>query len=145
MGFRFSLATVLQVRDSIEKREELALQKVQFEISHVKQRIELLTIKINEKQDEQNKTMQQPIHARDLQVLISEISAGIGARQALRNSLETLEQEQKKRMKAYHAAHAARQMLTEMLNQQRDSYEREQVRNQQKVLDEIFSARAWRN
>ena len=43
MGFRFTLDSVLRFREGIEKREELALQKVQFEVSRVRRRIEELT------------------------------------------------------------------------------------------------------
>ena len=144
MAFRFSLATVLQVRDSIEKREELALQKVQFEIANVRNQIEILTATIKNKQSEQEQSLQRPTPARDLQALINEIHCSMNARQLLYNSLEKLTLEQQRRMKAYQTAHAARQMLTEMLTQQRESYDREQLRNEQKALDEVFSARAWR-
>ena len=35
MGFRFSLAPVLRLRESLEKREELALQKVELEVARL--------------------------------------------------------------------------------------------------------------
>jgi len=52
MGFRFPLASVLQFRESIEKREELALQKVQFEVARVRRRIDELTEELAKASDE---------------------------------------------------------------------------------------------
>ena len=43
MGFRFTFASVLRFREGIEKSEELALQKVQFEVARVRRRIDELT------------------------------------------------------------------------------------------------------
>ncbi|MGA2534410.1 MAG: flagellar FliJ family protein [Terracidiphilus sp.] len=145
MAFRFSLASVLRVRECIETREELALQRVQFEIAQLRNRIELLTADIENKHNERNSALQKPIHARQLQAILSEINAGIEAKKTLLNSLATLEQEKEKRMKVYHAAHADRQMLSDMLAHQRTDYNKEQVRSQQKLLDEIFSSRSSRN
>ena len=42
MAFRFSLATVLRVRESIELREERALKKIQMEMARVSHEIEEL-------------------------------------------------------------------------------------------------------
>jgi flagellar export protein FliJ len=145
MAFRFPLASVLRVRDSIEKREELALQRVQFELAQLRQRIEFLTTQIENKQAERNSALQKHIHARELQTLLSEIDAGIAAKKELLNSLAALEQERDKRMKAYQSAHADRQTLSDMQTQQRAEFDQEQVRSQQKFLDEIFSSRASRN
>lgn len=144
MAFRFSLASVLLVRDSIERREELALQRVQFEIAQITQRIKVISDQIDSKRDERNRALRQPIQANQLLAIISEINAPIEARQALVNSLATLEQEREKCTKAYWAAHADRQMLTDMLTQQRTSYDLEQDRKQQKLLDEIYTARSSR-
>jgi flagellar export protein FliJ len=145
MAFRFSLASVLRVREIAEKREELALERVQFEIVQVQHRIEILSAEINNKHSERDSALQKPIQAIQLQTILSEMNAGIEARKTLLDSLATLQLEREKRMKAYQAAHADRQTLSDILTQQRTAYDREQVRSQQKFLDEIFSSRSPRN
>jgi flagellar FliJ protein len=145
MAFRFPLASVLRVRESIEKREELALQRVQFEIAQVRKRIDLVTVEIENKHNERNSALQKPIHARQLHAILSEIDAGVERKKTLLGTLATLEQDKEKRMKAYQTAHADRQMLSDMLTKQRTGYDKDQVRNQQKFLDEIFSSRSSRN
>ena len=144
MGFRFTLASVLRVRDSIEKREELALQRIQFEILTVQQRIELLTDEIAQEQSQRDKAISEPSPAYHLQDILSQMNAAIEARQSLRDSLVPLELEKEKRMRAYQEAHAGRQILTDMLVEQRASFDKDQVRRQQKFLDEVFSARSSR-
>jgi flagellar export protein FliJ len=144
MAFRFSLATVLRVRESVEKREELALQQIQFEIARVRRRIEELNSEIANKQDERNQALLKPVHAHHIQAILSEVNAASHTRQALLDSLQTLEQEQDLRMKAYQTARTNRQMLTDIMTQQLNAYEQEQVRSQQKSLDDIFAARTQR-
>lgn len=145
MGFRFTLASVLRVRDSIEKREELALQRVQFEILRVQQRVEGISAEIARMQIESDRAIALPAPAYRLQDILSEMKAAIEARQSLIDSLVPLEQEKERRMTAYQEAHAGRQLLTDMLIEQRASYSLEQVRRQQKFLDEVFSSRSSRD
>jgi flagellar FliJ protein len=145
MAFRFSLATVLRVRESIEKREELALQRIQFEIAGVRRHIEKLNAEITNKHNARNKAMQKPVHANHLQAILNEVNAAIGKRQALIDSLQTLESERDRRTKAYQTAHTDRQMLTDILTQQENAYEREQTRIQQKQIDDIFASRLNRS
>lgn len=145
MAFRFSLATVLRVRESIEKREELALQQIQFEIASVRRRIENLNTEITNRHNARNKKMQQPVHAHHIQAILGEVNAAIEKRLTLVDSLQTLEFERDKRTKAYQTAHADRQMLTDILTQQQNAHEREQVRSQQKSIDEIFASRSQRS
>jgi flagellar export protein FliJ len=144
MAFRFSLATVLMVRKSIEKREELALRKVQYDIAQIRQRIESLASDIHNKQNECNIALQQPTRARDLHAMLAELNSGVEARKKLCESLTLLEKEQEKRMKTYQAAHSDFEMLAGMFTEQRAIYDREQARNEQKMLDEIFCSRASR-
>jgi flagellar FliJ protein len=145
MAFRFSLATVLRVRESIEKREELALQRIQFEIAGVLRRIEELSAEITNRHNDRNMAMQQPVPAYILQSILSEVNEAIEKRQTLVDSLQMLEHERDKRKTAYHTAHTNRQMLTDMLTQQQNAHEQEQVRSQQKSIDEIFVTRSQRS
>jgi flagellar biosynthesis chaperone FliJ len=48
-------------------------------------------------------------------------------------------------MKVYQASHRDREALTDMMEKQRDEYDQEQSRAQQKQLDDMFMARRHRN
>ncbi len=144
MAFRFSLAAVLRFRESIEKREELALQALLLEMARIRREIEHLTAKIAGAQETRNQAMQQPLPAIHLQLMLKEMEALADRRKALTESLLTLDLECAKQTKRYQAAHRDRQMLSDMFARQREAYEQERTRAQQKFLDDIFAARAQR-
>jgi flagellar biosynthesis chaperone FliJ len=69
------------------------------------------------------------------------------AEQRLRSmlgQLQVLEQTRDKQMKVYQAAHREREMLTDIRKRQKDMYEREWLREEQKRLDDTFMARRHR-
>jgi flagellar export protein FliJ len=145
MAFRFPLAAVLLVREHAEKREERALQKIQFELSLVTRQVEELSAEIAGTHDAREQALQEPIPAFELQSFHSHTLAAAEKKKKLLHRLQTLDQERKVQMKIYQAAHRERETLTDMLDKQQDAYEQEQVRSQQKQLDDIFMARRHRS
>ena len=144
MGFRFPLASVLQFRESIEKREELALQKVQFEVARVRRRIDELTEELAKASDEREESLQRWMQACQLKDLQDEMNSAVVAKRALSETLVTLKSQRDTHMKLYQAARVNRRMLTDLLEQQRNAWEQNQLRIQQKTLDDIFVARLQR-
>ncbi len=144
MAFRFPLATVLRYRESIEKREELELQKLFLECARIRREIDRLTEDIANTQEARSKAMLQPVMAVHIQTMLNAIDALADRRKALATSLDAVEQERELQAKKYHAAHRDRQMLSDMHERHREAYEQERDRAQQKVLDDIFAARAQR-
>jgi flagellar export protein FliJ len=145
LAFRFSLATVLRLRESIERREERALQKIQLEMARVSRQIEELTAKIAAGQMERDTALRQPIPAIHLQAMLGETQSATDARDALHATLRGLEEQRLKQLTIYQAAHRDHEMLIDMRNRQREAYLLEQTRMQQKYLDDIFIARRHRS
>ena len=145
MGFRFPLAPVLRFRESIEKREELALQKVQLEVARVRRRIDELTDELSKASDAREKEMQKCLSAYRLQHMEAETNAALEAKQTLFATLEALQRQRDMQMKLYQAAHGGRQMLTDLLTQTRNEWELDLEKAQQKRLDDIFASRLQRN
>jgi flagellar FliJ protein len=145
MGFRFSLATVLRFRESLEKREELAVQATQLEAARVRRLAQEMAAKIARKHEVLESTMQGMLKASVLQLMLSELNEAVEERKVLLLNLEILQRKHKEQLKSYRVAHNRRQMLTDMLTQQRTAYEQKQLRADQKLLDDIFSARSQQN
>jgi flagellar export protein FliJ len=141
MGFRFSLAAVLRLRESIEKREELLLQTLQMGIAQLRRRIEQLTEEIEESGRRLHRAMQLPLEAWQIQQGISELNRAIEARQNLLLELEVALQKQKEQLNIYRAAIKDRQTLTEMRAEKQSEYDQRQERIQQRFLDDVFAAR----
>jgi flagellar export protein FliJ len=144
MAFQFPLAAVLRVRESIEKREERALQTIQLEIARGLHQIEALSAGIDGAHRVREQALLKTTSGGHLHSMLwDEQSAEQQLKSAL-GRLQVLEQEREQQMKVYQVAHQDREMLTDMLNKQKDIYEREWLRDEQKRLDDIFMARRHR-
>jgi len=141
MGFRFALAAVLRVRESIEKHEEIRLESIQLEVARVRRAIDELAAQIEDKVKALQTEMQRSIPSELMQLTLSEIDTATARKQDLFNTLAALQQKQKEQLKKYSAAHRARQILSDMRAQKLTEYNQRQERTQQKLLDDIFTAR----
>jgi flagellar FliJ protein len=144
MAFRFSLATVLRFRESIEKREELVLEKLLMEMARLRRDIEGLAAEITGAQEARNHAMQQPLPAIHLQLMLKQTDLLADRKKALIESLAALDRERDIQTRRYQAAHRDRQMLSDMSARKKEAYEQERTRAQQKFLDDIFATRAQR-
>jgi flagellar export protein FliJ len=129
----------------MEKQEEVALQKAQLEVAGVRRRIDELTDALAKAGEERERAMRRAIPASRLQMMQSELDAAEEARQILAGTLETLRRQRDAQMKRYRTAHSSREMLSDLLTRQKSLYEQEQLRIQQKRLDDIAAARWQRN
>ncbi len=144
MAFQFSLAAVLRVRESIEEREECALQSIQLDVARARHQIEELSTAIGSAQFAREKALQETISGGHLQALLWEEHAAEQRLRSMLGQLQMLEQTRDKQMQVYQAAHREREMLTDIRKGQKDIYEREWLREEQKRLDDIFMARRHR-
>ncbi|MGP8258718.1 MAG: hypothetical protein ACLQM6_02065 [Acidobacteriaceae bacterium] len=145
MAFRFSLAAVLRVRESIEQREERVLQRIQLEMARVLHQIEEKDAEIASTRRAREDALQRPIPAVHLHTLLWEEQAAVERRKSLQAALHALEQQRDKQMKIYQAAHRDHETMISMKRAQRIAYELVQARTQQKSLDDLFMARRHRN
>lgn len=141
MPFHFPLASVLRVRESIENREEVALQKIHLEVARVRRRIDELTDEMTRAWQERERALQKTIEANRLHALQVEINAAVEAKQILSETMQTLMRQRDAQMKIYRNAHSGRQMLTNLMAQKKSAYELEETRVQQKAIDDIVAAR----
>jgi flagellar export protein FliJ len=144
MRFQFSLATVLRLRESIEKREKLVLQGIQAEIANISQHIDDLTAFIAEARRAQEFAMRQPAPAGHLQTVLWECQVAAEKRALLHKQLTSLEKRRMEQMKIYEIAHSDREVLVTMRERQRRIWVLDYARRQQKQLDDIFSMRRHR-
>jgi flagellar export protein FliJ len=145
MAYRFPLAAVLRLRESIETREERSLQSIQMEIVRVSRTIEELTAAIANAREAQERIMRQPAPAGHLHSVLWECQSAAHKRNALLNQLDSLKKRHGEQMQVYRAAHRDREMLSDLHARNKQAYEVEQARTQQKQMDDLFGARHSRN
>jgi flagellar export protein FliJ len=141
MAHRFSLASVLRFRESVEQQEELALRKLQLETAGAQRSVEQATMEIAIAQQTRERAMQQPIPAAQLQAMLRAAEAAIERKKKLLAILHKLEEQRAEQMRRYQAAHRDRQMLTDLADRQQDAHELRQVKAQQKMVDDLFASR----
>jgi flagellar export protein FliJ len=129
----------------MERRAEVALMSAQLEVARARRRVDELTSEMAAAFQDREFALLNSTSANRLQAMQAEIIAVIEAKQALLESLQTLRLQRDAQMKTYKAAHHGRQVLTELRAQQKDLYEQEEMRRQQKQLDDIFAARFLRS
>lgn len=145
MAFRFTLEQVLRVRLSLERREELALQRTELEVARVRRRIEEQTEAIAAVNRRRHEALKKPMQAYLLQGMDAEINAAIDARKRALEDLKVAMERRDAQLKMYQMAHNGRQMLTDLEKQQRTEYDLEEMKAQQKKLDDLFAARIQRS
>jgi flagellar export protein FliJ len=143
--FRFPLASVLRLRKSIERRAEVSLKTAQLEVARAHRRIDELTDEMAKACQEREKTLQVSTTASHLQLIQVEINAALEAKRILFQTLETLKQQRDTQMEVYKSAHNGRQVLTDLQTQYKGQYEQEELRKQQKQIDDIFASRWLRS
>lgn len=144
MAFRFALATLLRLRESMEKREELKLEAIQSEIGRLRRLIDALDAEIAADHQALQKSLQNPTEARVVQLTLNQIQEKVQQGRDLLLRVEQLLLKQKEQLKVYRAAARARQVLSDMHAQKRTEYDEGQIRAQQKFLDDIFASRSQR-
>jgi flagellar export protein FliJ len=145
VAFRFPLASVLRLRTSIERRAEMSLKATQLEVARARRRIDELTDEMAKACQDREKTLRISTPANRLLAMQLEINAAIEAKQILFDTLQTLKLQRDTQMKVYQTAHNGRQVLTDLRAQYRDLYEQEELRRQQKQVDDIFASRWLRS
>jgi hypothetical protein len=133
------------VRESIEKREERALQRIQLEMARVARQIEELNESLKNAHETREQALRRAMPAGELQAMLYQAQTAVETRNALLLKLQQLEEQRLKQMKIYQAAHRDHETMINLFNEQRDLYEVEQDRAQQKYLDDIFMGRRHRS
>jgi flagellar FliJ protein len=145
MPFRFSLASILRLRENLEEQAERALQMAQLKVTRVVGQIEELDIEISRMQAVREQAMKEPISAAQLQMFLAKLEVSGEKKKALRVELETLKQARDHQMMLYRTAHRNREALTDMSAKLEEAYDVEQERVEQNSLDEIFVMRRHQN
>lgn len=145
MAYRFPLATVLRFRQTIEEQEERALEKVFAEIVKAEQQIDALAMDIAGARRKLEADLTESMPAGHVDSMRERIEGAVRLRQQLVDSLAELHRRRDEQVQRYQAAHNSRKVLSDMQERQRDAYEQERDRAEQKTIDDIFASRSQRS
>jgi flagellar export protein FliJ len=144
MAHKFSLAAVLRVRGIIEEREESNLQKILSDINQVFQALERTDTLLADSENARYADVLKPSIGLQVQASYAEVKHLKQLRKNLVAQIQKLEEARDAQLLLYEAAKRNRQMLTDMRQKQRDVYNAELTKREQKTLDDNYIARRGR-
>ena len=144
MAYKFPLATVLRVRGIIEEREEGILQQILFDISKVFDTLEQTDTRLNEAETSRYEEVLKPSTGLQLQASYAEVKALKQLRKNLEAQIQKLELLRDEQLVVYEAARRNREMLTDMREKHRHTYNSDLNKREQKGLDDNYIARRGR-
>ena len=144
MGFRFSLQTVLRVREIAEQREERLLTQILAQISATRHELQALESKVQLLLEQSKQELASSIKAAQLNVTYGHMRALQAMQKDVVEQLAKLEFLRDQQMKIYAAARRNREVLSELREGQLARFQYQQARQEQALMDDNFSARMRR-
>ena len=144
MAFRFSLQTVLRLRQIAEEREERAMEEILRNVAQQQQALRSLAEDRERLFRQCETTLQLKTSAAELLLLHGQIQATADLEAKGRKHLAHLEGKREAQMRLYETARRDRELLTAERQQQAEQFRRLQVRKEQLQMDDIFSSRRTR-
>jgi flagellar FliJ protein len=145
VSFRFSLAAVLRLREINEQREERLLSQILAQVAKTRENLLLVQGQIVEAASNREIALAACVSAAELQAAYGLSAMLEEHRLFTEEQLLKFEGLRDKQIKTYQSAHQGRELLSGMRQEQRESYEIDRGREQQKALDDMFIARRLRH
>ena len=141
MAFRFSLETFLRFRRSVERQQELKLLHAVQEVVALTEDIEIVERSISAIRESEYQELGPVVRAAQLHFDALRCSVLRERRQELENSLAQRQQVRARCQAEFQAAHRDRQAVEILREEQLQRYLREETRQEQKRLDDMFLLR----
>lgn len=144
MAFKFSLATVLRLREIAEDREERLLMQIRQQMAQSQQELVELDARCIAVIAQRESELTNQIPATELQDSYMQISVLEERKRIVREHLLKLEALRLQQMKVYETAHRDLEVIEQIREEKLELFQREQVRREQHDMDDNFAARKAR-
>jgi len=143
MPFRFALAPVLRLRQSIERQRTLALQSANLQVSRAQETLAQLDRFLCDSDQSDCAGLAAGRTAAELQFASVLRENMQHFREELQSDVRKLEIERQKALDEYHKAYREREVLETIRARQRRVYQQAQLRRQQQELDAAYLLQRW--
>ncbi len=141
MAFRFPLETLLRLRRSVERQQELLLLRAVQEVVAVTQDMAMLDHSISAIRESEYQEAGPTVRAAQLHFDAVRCAVLRARRRELEAVLAQRQQTRTRRQAEFQAAHRDREAIEVLREEHLQSYRRDQTRQQQKQLDDMFLLR----
>ncbi len=143
MSFRFALAPLLRLRQSIERQRTLQLQDASLQVLRAQETLAQLERFLSDSAESDSAGLKAGLTAAELQ-FASVLRENLQHyRQELQSDIRKLELRRQQAASAYHQAYREREVLETLRSRQRLDYQQEQLRRQQQELDAAYLLQRW--
>lgn len=139
MAFRFSLQTILRLRESYERLERMRLLALTAAVAQLKLEIHALDAESAGAQRRLREKLAGGLSGAEMQFEAACEKLRAEHKKALEEKLRATEKMHAKQQAAYRLARQKRRILENLRERRREEYKREQARREQQQLDEIHS------
>jgi flagellar export protein FliJ len=143
MAFRFALAPILRLRQSVERQRTLGLQEANLQVSRAQQRLAELDRFLSDSAEADSAALVAGRTAAELQFAFVLRENMQRFREELQSDVRQLELLRQKALGEYHRAYREREVLETLHARQRRVYQQEQLRRQQQELDAGYLLQRW--
>jgi len=141
MPFRFALAPLLRLRQSVERQRTLELQKANLRVARAQETLAQLKRFLENAAQTDSQGMAAGCTAAELQFASVLRENLLRLRQELQSELCQFELARQKALAAYHEAYRQREILETLRTSQRRAYQQEQSRREQQQQDADYLLR----
>jgi flagellar export protein FliJ len=143
MAFRFTLAPILRLRQSIERQRTLALQEVSLQVARAQETLTQLDGFLSNSAQSDSKNLATGRSAAELQFAAALRDNLLQFRRGLQSDVGKLELARQQAVAAYHQAYRDRELLETLRLRQLRDYREEQSRREQRELDATYLLQRW--
>jgi flagellar export protein FliJ len=143
MAFRFALAPLLRLRQSVERQRTLRLQEASLQVSRAQEMLAQIdgSISAREQSDAHDLTRGQT--GAELQFASVVRENLLQFREQLKVNIHKLELQREQAAAEYQQAYRDRELLETVRTRQHRLYQQEQLRRQQRELDAAYVLQRW--
>lgn len=138
MAFRFSLDTLLRLRISIERKEELNLQRIHAALQQARRELERLRLERQAAWGEAQLRLRASAPAAELHFELARDQAAQRRAALLQQRIAQLESARLQQQAVYRKARQDREILENLRDRMREQYDLEQNRSEQQRIDDIL-------
>ena len=141
MAFRFSLATLLRFRQSLERQAEILLQEANQQAAGLQRALEETDQAIAGVSAADAQALQTGVSAAQLQFDLLRRKVLLHRRKELEEELARAKKAQLQRLQEFHSARQQREVVETLRQHQLQCYREEEGRREQRRLDDLFLLR----
>ena len=143
MAFRFALAPLLRLRQSIERQRTLQLQEASLRVARAQETLTQVERHLTESAQSDLATLASGSTGAELQFASVRRENLYHFREQLQSDMRNLELARQKAASEYQQAYREREVLETLRARQRRDYQQEQLRRQQLELDAAYLLQRW--